>query len=167
MEEASAGISCRTTTIKENSMKDFDQSRTACRHLAARALAKDLSGPVTVAAGQDGYDEAQAAGTTVLEHLDEIVVMLERTPSTFTYNDETLGEFGSSTFDHLVHEMENAALSPHAAQALAIAQGKGRDDDATRLLERCIASMEVSSTIGRQETQRERRECTSSFGAAF
>ena len=148
-------------------MKNFDQSRTACRHLAARAFAKDLSGPVAVAAGQDGHDEAQTAGSALLERLDETFAMLERTPSTFTYNDETLGEFGSSTFDHLVHDMEDTALSPHATQALAIAQGKGRNDDATRLLERCIASMEVASTLGRQETQRERRECTRSFDTAF
>ena len=148
-------------------MKDLDQSRTACPHLAARAFAKDLSGPILLAAGQDGYEDAQTAGSALLERLDETVVMLQSTPSSFTYNDETLGEFASSTYDHLVHDMEDAALSPHAAQALAIAQAEDRDDDATRLLELCIASMEASSTLGRQQSEKERCWTDRRFGTEF
>lgn len=115
-----------------------DEPRADLIRIAAR---RGMTAAVVVPSGDSGHDQAQTTGTELLDEIDRLFASLSEMPSSFTYNDETLGVFACSRYDQFLEEIESVAMSPHAAQALAIAQQEGRSDETTSLLEKCVASI--------------------------
>lgn len=120
-----------------------DEARTDLIRIAAR---RGMTAAIVVSTGDSGHDEAQAAGTELLDEIDRLFESLSEMPSSFTYNDESLGVFACSRYDQFLEEIESVAMSPHAAQALAIARSSGRSDETTALLAKCVMAIDAAQS---------------------
>lgn len=123
---------------------DADTAEKPRADLMRIATRRGLTIAEAVPSGGQGHEEAQVAGTGLLSELDRLFASLSEMPSSFTYNDETLGVFACPRYDQFLEEIEDVAMSPHAAQALAIAQQGGRSDETTALLAKCVASIRAA-----------------------
>lgn len=123
-------------------MPDTDAIDVPRTHLVRTAIRKGLTSTTLVSIGAEGHDRAQADGTALLAELDGLFDTLSGMPSSFTYNDVTLGLFACPRYHQFLEEIEDVAVSPHAAQALAIAKSNGRSDRTTELLTASVVAIE-------------------------
>lgn len=123
-------------------MPDADALATPRADLIQTVIRKGITSTTIVPVGVEGHDRAQADATALLAEIDGLFVMLSEMPSSFTYNDVSLGLFACPRYHQFLEEIEDVAVSPHAAQALAIAKSNGRSDRTTELLVASIAAIE-------------------------